>query len=205
MVDQKRCACCGKALPVLHRAGDSKEIVLLCDCSEAQSTQELILAELKAIRALLEGGTDHRVQKDMLAQIHEGEAIVPRICPEPIGIDAVGQPISPRTISCRHERDEVVIRIPDGSARVLVAVEGPADMWIGGWLIENGSTDGSPRELLNRLSVSSASPAPASVGPRQSQACAPAPETPKSGCPCGKAPCPLSQGAQGLASRNADA
>lgn len=107
-------------------------------------------------------------------------------------------------ITCKREGDEVVVRIPAACAsRLLVAVEGPSDIWTSGWLISEGATGGSPRALLNRLSASGVSQALASSGPCQSQASALALEIPKCGRPCQKAPCLQSPDAQDPSIRSA--
>lgn len=205
-----RCPNCGKGLAHVAFIESDRAIELPCSCEPAPDALTLILAEMKAIRAAL-------TPVDLVtgfADVHRGEAVYPAAgetvdivkawapveLRTPASVDELGFPTHSVTLTCKRKEDKFVVRIPDSPTRVLVAVEGPAGMWVSGWLIENGSTAGSPRALLNRLSASGASPAPRSSGLGQSQAFAPSPETPTSARPCHTGLCPQSLDAQDPAS-----
>lgn len=90
-----RCPNCGKGLAHGVFIDSDRAIELPCSCEPAPDALTLILLEMRAIRALLEGRSGQYIPKDMLDTIHEGEAIWPRIWPEPVGVDAVGRPEKP--------------------------------------------------------------------------------------------------------------
>lgn len=50
----------------------------------------------------------------------------------------------------KREGDEIVVRIPaDLAFRVLVAFEGPHEMFLSGWLVDAGDVSRSPPALLS--------------------------------------------------------
>lgn len=72
-----RCPNCGKGLAHVAFIDSDRAIELPCSCEPAPDALTLILLELKAIRALLEGRSGQYIPKDMLATVHEGNAVVP--------------------------------------------------------------------------------------------------------------------------------
>lgn len=57
-----------------------------------------------------------------------------------------------KPITCTREGGEIVIRVPDGSPRVLVAVEGLSGVWPTGWIVADGATAGIQPAVLYRPS-----------------------------------------------------
>lgn len=100
MVDN-RCPNCGKGLAHGVFIDSDRAIELPCSCEPAPDALTLILLEMRAIRALLEGRSGQYIPKDMLATVHEGNAVVPSatycpatgqftLPPDPYQRDAVG-------------------------------------------------------------------------------------------------------------------
>lgn len=55
-------------------------------------------------------------------------------------------------ITCTRDGADIVVRIPDGSSRVLVAVEGVSGIWPLGWVVADGSTQQIQQAVLYRPS-----------------------------------------------------
>lgn len=96
------------------------------------------------------------------------------------------------SITCQVEGDEVVLRIPRGAPRVLIAIEGILDVWPAGWIVEQGATREIPSVLLYRPSTEPGTFVRQFADRHQSQGSAPAPETATPCCRCEGSPCPLS-------------
>lgn len=75
-----------------------------------------------------------------------------------------------KPIQFKRENDEFVIRIPASlESRVLVAIEGPSDVWPTGFFVEQGVRAEIPPAVLSRLAESSVSPASCPVWPGSAQ------------------------------------
>lgn len=110
------------------------------------------------------------------------------------------EPAMSKSITCKREGDEVVVRVPvDLDRRVVVAVEGLAGVFPAGWIVQSGVTGGIPAGGLYRLSEISERQARQCEGTCQSQSCARAHETPMPPLSDQKEPHPLVQGRERLA------